>query len=79
MSKNAVENATEIKLGCVAYLVEREFIGTSSREELLISRLLERYIERTSGRKIDPNRSRIGKVDKLHLCAYDYEKYIFII
>ena len=37
MSKKAVE----IKLGNVVYQVEREFIGTVSREELLMNRLLE--------------------------------------
>lgn len=42
MSKNAVERTVEIKLGNVVYQVEREFIGTVSREELLMSRLLER-------------------------------------
>ena len=38
MSKKAVE----IKLGNVVYQVEREFIGTVSREELLVNKLLER-------------------------------------
>lgn len=41
MSKRAVE----IKLGNVVYQVEREFVGNVSREELLLSRLLERSTE----------------------------------
>lgn len=41
MSKNAVERKVEIKLGNVVYQVEREFIGTVSREEILVNRLLE--------------------------------------
>ena len=41
MSKGAVE----IKLGNVVYQVERKFVGNVSREELLLSRLLERSTE----------------------------------
>lgn len=41
MSKNAIKRNVEIKLGNVVYQVEREFIGTVSREELLVNRLLE--------------------------------------
>lgn len=37
MSKKTVE----IKLGNVVYQVEREFIGTVSREELLVNLLLD--------------------------------------
>lgn len=48
MSKSAVEKTTEIKLGCVTYLVEREFVGTVSREELLVSQLIENTRKETS-------------------------------
>ena len=41
MSKKTVE----IKLGNVVYQVEREFAGTGSREELLVSQLIEKYRE----------------------------------
>ena len=41
MSKNEFEKANKIKLGCATYLIEREFVGTVSREELLERQLIE--------------------------------------
>ena len=42
MSKKTVE----IKLGNVVYQVEREFVGTVSQEELLVSQLIEKNREK---------------------------------
>ena len=41
MSENMVERTVEIKLGNVVYQVEHDFVGTVTREELLINRLVE--------------------------------------
>ena len=41
MSENMVERTVEIKLGNVVYQVERDFVGTVTREELLINRMVE--------------------------------------
>lgn len=46
------EKAVEIKLGNVVYQVEREFVGTVSREELLISRLVENKTTSPSQRTV---------------------------
>ena len=47
------KKAVKIKLGNVVYQVEREFIGTVSREELLINRLVEDGKSRPSQNEAD--------------------------
>ena len=47
------KKAVKIKLGNVVYQVEREFIGTVSREELLINRLVEDRKSRPSQNEAD--------------------------
>lgn len=45
MTKKAAVQPVEIKLGHASYHVEREFVGTDSREEVLIKKLVEDCFE----------------------------------
>ena len=46
MQKTEFARSEEIRLGCVTYIVEREFVGSVSREELLLNILVESRKER---------------------------------
>ena len=46
MQKTEFARSEAIRLGCVTYIVEREFVGSVSREELLLNILVESRKER---------------------------------
>ena len=46
MQKTELARSEEIRLGCVTYIVEREFVDSVSREELLLNILVESRKER---------------------------------
>ena len=46
MQKTEFARSEEIRLGFVTYIVEREFVGSVSREELLLNILVESRKER---------------------------------
>lgn len=46
MQKTEFARSEEIRLGCATYIVEREFVGSVSREELLLNKLVESQKER---------------------------------
>lgn len=41
MQKRKFARSEEVRLGCATYIVEREFVGSISREELLLNKLVE--------------------------------------
>ena len=46
MQKTEFARSEEVRLGCATYVVEREFVGSVSREELLLNKLVESRKER---------------------------------
>ena len=46
MQKTEFARSEEVRLGCATYIVEREFVESVSREELLLNKLVERRKER---------------------------------
>lgn len=46
MQKTEFARSEEIRLGCATYIVEREFVGSVSREELPLNKLVEGQKER---------------------------------
>jgi len=59
-------NASEIRIGHATYLVEREFVGTVSREALLIDKIVD-HQRKLSSKEPSKNQEIDGMVKQLAL------------